>query len=97
MKQLTIFANRDLEPQVFAVLDGAGVEAFLRVGEATGNRFLPEGEVPRTVTWEAVMVVVPALDEAKVEPISRALARIASDCGVEPCLRVVTTRAEVVV
>jgi len=95
MKQLTVFVNRDLEPQVLAAFDHAGIEGFLRLGEASGNRFLAAGEVPRTIAWEAIMFVVPAVEEGKADRIAAELADAAADCGAGPCLRVVAVPAEV--
>jgi hypothetical protein len=97
MRQLTIFANSDLEPQVLAAMDHARIDAFLRVGEASGNRFLPPGELPRTVAWDAVMFVVPAVASEKVQQIATELSAAARNCGTEPCLRIVATPAEIVV
>jgi hypothetical protein len=96
MKQLTIFVNRDLEPRVVAALDHADCEGFLRVGDASGNRFLPSDEVPRTVAWEAVMLVVPAVDDERLRRIVAELAEVADDCDTGPCLRIVATPAETV-
>jgi len=95
MKQLAIFVNRDLEARVLAALDHVRVDAFLRVAEATGNRFLDEGEVPRTVAWEAVMFVVPAIDESRAERVAAELAGVAAECDAGPCLRVVALPVEV--
>jgi len=94
MKQLTIFVNADLEPQVVAALDHAEVDGFLRVGEASGNRFLAEGEVPRTVAWEAVMFVVPVANEEQIRAVVGELDTVAESCGTGPCLKVVATPAE---
>jgi hypothetical protein len=96
MKQLTIFVNADLEPQVVAALDHAEVDAFLRIGEASGNRFLAQGEVPRTVAWEAVMFLVPALEDEKVHAVAGELDAVSENCGAGLCLKVVATPAELI-
>ena len=51
MKQLTVFCSRDLESRVVSILDEAGLDGYLRVGDVMGNRFLPKGQVPRSETW----------------------------------------------
>jgi hypothetical protein len=89
MKQLTIFCSRDEETRVVAALDAAGVEGYLRVGSATGNKFLEAGRVPRTMSWEAAMFVVPALPEERARAVVQTLGDYARDCEIEPCLRMV--------
>ena len=89
MKQLTIYCSRDLEQQVVAVLDREGLEGYFRLGDAAGHRFLPPGEVPRSVTWEAVMLVVPGAEERRIDKAVAALRSLADRCEIEPCLRVV--------
>lgn len=94
MKQLTIFCSRDLENRVIAVLDRAGIDGFFRAGAATGNKFVPGGQVPRTESWEAAMFVVPAVEGEKIDSILGALAEYARSCEIEPCLRVVVSAVE---
>lgn len=94
MKQLTIFCSRDLEDRVVQALDNAGAEGFLHVGEATGRHFAASGELPRTISWEASMFVVPALDDEKVRAVQGQLAAYAGSCEVEPCLRMVVGSVE---
>ena len=93
MKQLTIFCSRDLESQVVSILDEAGLYGYLRIGDATGNRFLPKGEVPRAVTWEAVMIVVPGDEDATIDAVRETLQGIAADCEVAPCIRLLVNTA----
>ena len=88
MKQLTLYCSRDLEDRVVTALDRAGVHGFVHVAEATGNKFLPAGEVPRTMTWEASLIVVPAVPPEKVEPIVKELREYAGSCEIDPCLHV---------
>ncbi len=97
MKQLMIYCSRDLEDRVVAALDAAGVEGFLRVGEATGNKFQPPALLPRTMTWEAALFVAPAAAEQKVEQIIAELESYAGACEVRPCLRMVVSAVERVV
>lgn len=96
MTQITVFYSVDLEPRVLAVLDQAGVVGYLRVAGATGNRFLPDGTVPRSVAWDAVMVVVPGADDSQLETIASGLSVLVGDCEAEPCLKMVTVPAQVV-
>jgi hypothetical protein len=91
VKQLTIFCNRDEEERVVSALDHAGIPGFLRVGEATGHRFLDPGRVPRDVTWEATMFVVPAANEERLSAAVKELRAYAADCEIEPCLRIVVS------
>jgi hypothetical protein len=87
MRQLTLYCSRDLEDRVISALDRAGVHGFLRVGDATGNKFLPQGEVPRTMTWEASLIVVPVVPSEKVDQIVKELREYAGSCEIDPCLR----------
>jgi hypothetical protein len=87
MKQLTIFCSRDLEQRAVAVLDGEGLQGYLRLGDATGNRFLPKGQLPRAVVWEAVMLVVPGDEDERIDRVRKKLQLLAADCEVEPCIR----------
>lgn len=89
MKQLTIFCNRDEEEHVVAALDHAGIPSFLRVGDATGHRFLDPGQIPRDMTWEATMFVVPAVAQEQLNAAVKELRAYAADCEIEPCMRIV--------
>lgn len=89
MKQLSVFVSRDLESHVVQALDHAGVDAYLRVGDATGVRFTAPGQLPRTVSWEAAWFVVPAAEEATVQTVVDELRGFAGTCEFEPCLRMV--------
>jgi hypothetical protein len=91
VKQLTIYCSRDLEDRVVSALDVASVEGFLRLGSGSGHRFLARGEVPRSVTWEASVIVVPAVSEERVGWVVRELREYAGRCEIEPCLRVVVS------
>ena len=93
MKQLTVFCSRDLESQVVSTLDEAGLHGYLRLGDATGNRFLAKGQVPRSVTWEAVVIVVPGDDDAVIDAVREKLQDIAEKCDVEPCIRLLVNTA----
>lgn len=94
MIQLTIYFSSDLEGEVLNALDEAQVDAFLRLGEATGHRFLPPGEIPRTLTWDAVVLVVPVATEAQAGAVAEFLAARAGDCEADPCLRITTCPVE---
>lgn len=97
MKQLSIFCSGDLEAKVVSALDRAGVEGYLRLGEATGNKFLPPQEIPRTMVWQATVIVVPAVAPEKAEQIIEELQEYAGSCEVTPCLRIVQSAVERVV
>lgn len=86
MNQLTIYCSRDLDERIISVLDRAEVHGFVRVADATGNKFLPAGEVPRSMTWEASLIIVPVVSSEKTEEILRALRSYAGSCEIEPCL-----------
>lgn len=97
MKQLTIFCSRDEESRVITALDRAGIEAYLRVGAATGNKFLEPGKIPRTMTWEAVMMVVPGAPEEKIRVVRGELGEYTRSCEIEPCLRMVVSPVDEVI
>jgi hypothetical protein len=94
MKQLTIYCSRDLEERVVHVLDHAGVEAFFRSSTGTGVRFLPQGQLPRTMTWEALFFLVPAIEEPALEQVIDELQRYSGSCEIEPCLRIVVSTVD---
>ena len=94
MKLVQVFCSRDLEHRVLRVLDDAGVEGYLRMGDATGGKFLPRGDVPRTMTWEAVSYIVPFASEEAVARITRDLRDYAGHCEIEPCLRLLVLPVE---
>ena len=91
MKQLTIFYSSDEESRVITALDHAGIEGFFRVGGASGNKFVEPGQVPRTVAWEAVMIVVPSAPEENVLAVMGELGEYTRSCEIEPCLRMVVS------
>lgn len=96
MKQLTVFCSRDLEEQVVEILDGSGLDGYLRLDGVTGNRFLPRDQVPRSLTWEVVMIIVPGAEPALIDSVREKLQTIAEDCEIEPCIRLlVNTSCEV--
>ena len=94
MQQLTVFASPDLEHQVVSALDRAGAEGYFRAAGASANKFNPEGEVPRVMTWAAVMFVVPAAPNEVIKAIVKELEEYAGACEVEPCLRMVVTAVQ---
>ncbi len=89
MRQMTVFCSRDLEPRVVSAFDRAGVEGYLRLSGATGQKFMPPGQVPRTMTWEALALVVPAANDGAVESVVAELRIYAGSCEIQPCLRIV--------
>ena len=91
MKQLTVFCNRDEEERVVKALDRAGIPRYLRVGDATGHQFLDPGQIPRDMTWEATMLVVPAVSEERMRSAVEELRAYAGKCEIEPCLRIVVS------
>ena len=94
MNQLAIYCSRDIEDRVVRALDAAGVGGFLHVAHATGNKFKPGDELPRLLTWDAVLSLVPAVAEDRVDTIMRQLADYAGSCEVDPCLRMVVSAVE---
>lgn len=94
MKQIAIFCSPDLADRVVAALDHAGIEGFLRLGEATGNKFRDRGEVPRTMTWEATAFIVPGAGDAAAAAVVEALESYAGACDIRPCLRIVVSPVE---
>lgn len=89
MRQLSVYVSQDLEARVVHAFDHAGVDGYLRVGGATGVRFTGPGQLPRTVTWEASLFLVPSADDGQVRRIVEELREFAGTCDVEPCLRIV--------
>ena len=94
MKQLTVFCNRDEEERVVAAFDHAGIPSYLRVGDATGHRFLDPGQIPRDMTWEATLFVVPAVSEERMNAAVKELRAYTGKCEIEPCLRVVISSVD---
>ena len=94
MKQLTVYCSLDIENEVITILDRIGVDGFMRIGGGTGNKFLPRGQVPRTMTWEASVFVVPSAPDEAVSSVVRHLEEYAGKCDIEPCLRFVVTPVE---
>ena len=97
MQQVTIFCDDGLENQVVGALEEAGVDGFLRCGDASGNRFTDPGSVPRLVTWSAVMLVVPGVPPEVAGRLVDRIRRIAVACGAEPCLRITVSELAQVV
>ena len=87
MKQLTIFCSPDLESRVISILDEAGLDGFLHLPGGSANLFADPGRVPRTFTWEAILLVVPAADDARVERVADRLDEYVHSCDTETCLR----------
>ena len=94
MKQLSVFCSRDLSGQVVRILAQSGIDGFVELGEATGNRFREPGAVPRTLTWEAVWFLVPGAGDGQVDALAGKLKEMAGDCEAGPCLRVTVSRVE---
>ena len=96
MKQLTIYFSIDLEDQVIAGLERAGCQGFFRY-DGMGVRFLEEGKVPRTISWEAAVISVPQIDDAAAGLLIGELEALIASCEVEPCIRIVVAGVERVV
>ncbi len=94
MKQLTIYCSDDLRDTVVHALDRAGSEGFLLIPECLGHYFAEPGEVPRTVSWEASVIVVPAMPDDKIDAVVSDLRAHAGHCAIEPCLRITVTPVE---
>ena len=87
MKQLVIYCSEDLEHQVVSSIDRHGAEGYLAIPNAVGHKFLEPEALPRSVSFEAVMIVVPGASEACVAGILKDLQHIAKNCEIQPCLR----------
>ncbi len=94
MKQLAIYCSHDLEDRVVRALDRAGVEGFLRVGNASGHKFRPGRELPGTLTWDAALLLVPAVPDHLVDGIAAELEQYSGSCEVRPCLRLIVSSVE---
>jgi hypothetical protein len=94
MKQIAIFCSPDLDRKVIGALDEARVEGFMRVASGTGNFFKEPGQIPRTMSWEATLFIVPAASDEQVERVLAPLREHAGNCETAPCLRVTVTPVE---
>ena len=94
MKQLTIACSDDIEDRVIALLDEAGVEGYIRLGDATGNKFTERGEAYRVMTWPATILLVPGVPDDGVTRVVSSLQRYAASCTTDPCLRVVVASVD---
>lgn len=84
-----VFCTSDEEERVVAAFDHAGIPAYLRVGNATGHRFLDRSQIPRDMSWEATLFVVPAVSEKQMSAAAKELRAYKGECEIEPCLRIV--------
>lgn len=96
MKQLSIFLSPDLERRAIDALERAGVEGFLRLEGATGNKFLANDPLTRIMTWEALALLVPGADDEQAASIVGELEMYADACETRPCLRIVVSPVEAV-
>jgi hypothetical protein len=94
MKQLTVYCSPELEHQVVAAFDRHGAEGYLRIPRAVGHKFLEPGALPRTVSFEAVVLVVPGASEATVAAVLQELQDVAGKCEIQPCLRASVVNVE---
>lgn len=94
MKQLMILCSPDLENQVISILDEAGVDGFLHLPGGSANLFAAPGQIPRSLTWEANLVLVPAVDDDRVEKVADRLDEHARSCATETCVRYSITTVE---
>jgi len=93
MKQLTILCSTDLSDRVRDALVHAGVEKFLKVPHAVGNRPGAGWEHGRYPTWDAEMFVAP-VDDAVVDVVVTELREYTGCCDTEPCLHVLVSALE---
>ena len=91
MKQLTVFCTPDLEDRVVSALDHAGVEGFLRLPGGSAHLFAEPGQVPRTMAWEAVLLMVPAAPEERLLRAIDELDAYNRECETGVCLRCTMT------
>lgn len=94
MKQLAIYCSDDLRETVVRALDHALVDGFLLVPDCLGHYFARPGDVPRTISWEASVILVPAADEDRIARVVDELRAHAGRCEIEPCLRIVVSPVE---
>ena len=94
MKQLSIVFSDDIEERITRALDEAGVEGFIRIAGASGNKFTEPGIVPRTLTWPATMFLVPGVADEQAKGLVARLERYAASCTTDPCLRVIVSSVE---
>lgn len=96
MKQLSIFISTDLERRAVDAIERAGVDGYLRLAGATGNKFEPADQLSRTMTWEALALIIPGAGDEQVAAIVRELEEHANSCDTRPCLRMVVSSVEAV-
>lgn len=94
MKQLSVFCSPDLEDRVVSALDRAGVEGFMRLPGASAHLFAEPGQVPRTLAWEAVLLVVPMAPEEKLVRAIDELEAYVRECETGVCLRYAMTEVD---
>jgi hypothetical protein len=94
MKQLVIYCSEDLEHQVVGALDRHGAEGYLKIPGAVGHKFLERESLPRTVSFGAIVIVVPGASEASVAAILKDLQDFAGKCEIQPCLRASVVNVE---
>ena len=94
MKQLMILCGPDLESQVISILDEVGVDGFLHLPGGSANLFAALGQIPRSLTWEANIVLVPAADDDRVDRVADRLDEYARSCATETCVRYAVTKVE---
>jgi hypothetical protein len=94
MKQLVIYCSEDLEHQVVSSLDRHGAEGYLKIPRAVGHKFLEAATLPRTVSFEAIVLVVPGAAEATVAAVLEDLQDYAGKCEIQPCLRASVVNVE---
>lgn len=97
MKQLTIFCSADLDDRVVTTLDRSGIDGFLCVDHASGSKFNAPGRVPRTMSWDARLFIVPGAEDAQVAQVVDELEGYANACDIQPCLRIVVSTVDRVV
>ncbi|RMF74732.1 MAG: hypothetical protein D6738_05580 [Acidobacteria bacterium] len=91
---MKILCNSDLTDRVISALDHAGAHHFLRIPEAVGTMFEPEGVIPRTISWEATLFVVPGLTVEQIDRLVHELRDVVGECSAENCLRILVSRVE---
>lgn len=87
MKQLSVFCSPDLEDRVVSAFDRAGVEGFMRLPGASAHLFAEPGQVPRTIDWEAVLLIVPAAPGERLERVLDELETYTRQCDTGVCIR----------
>ena len=94
MKQLVVYCSEELEHQVVGSFDRHGAEGYLKIPRAVGHKFLEPEALPRSVSFDAIVLIVPGASEATVAAVLEDLQDYAGKCEIQPCLRASVVNVE---